>query len=145
MRVIDTKGDASTAFDMTKEVLVNGAGKIDAFVCLESTSCPEVADVLERQHVANKVVVAMDTAPRTLEAIQKGAITATIGQKPFTMCFFGVKMLDDLHHHNPGPLDKKWFEDAFSPIPAFVDTGATLIDKTNVDVFMKSLQTETQK
>jgi ribose transport system substrate-binding protein len=145
VRVIDTKGDASIAFDMTKEVLQNSAGKIDAFVCLESTSCPEVADVLDRQHVTNKIVVAMDTAPRTLQGIQKGVITATIGQKPFTMCFLGVKMLDDLHHHNPGPLDRKWFEDSFSPIPSFIDTGATLIDKNNVDVFMKSLQSETQK
>ena len=89
MRVVDTKGDASVAFDMTKQALQETAGKIDAFVCLESTSCPEVADVLDRQHVTNKVVVAMDTAPRTLEGIQKGTITATIGQKPFTMCFFG--------------------------------------------------------
>lgn len=144
-RVIDTKGQASVAFDMTKEVLQDGAGKIDAFVCLESTSCPEVADVLDREHVANKVVIAMDTAPRTLEAIKKGMITATIGQKPFTMCFFGVKMLDELHHHSPGPLDTKWFQDTFSPIPAFVDTGATLIDKNNVDVFMKSMLSETQK
>jgi hypothetical protein len=54
-------------------------------------------------------------------------------------------MLDDLHHHNPGPLDRKWFEDSFSPIPSFIDTGATLIDKGNVDVFMKALQSETQR
>jgi ribose transport system substrate-binding protein len=144
-RVIDTKGNPSIAFDMTKEVLQNGAGKVDAFICLESTSCAEVADVLERQHVTDKVVIAMDSSPRTLVGIQKGIITATIGQKPFTMCFFGLKMLDDLHHHNPGPLDKKWSEDSFSPIPSFVDTGATLIDKNNVHVFLKALQSETEK
>ncbi|MEP6756815.1 MAG: sugar ABC transporter substrate-binding protein, partial [Chthonomonadales bacterium] len=83
--------------------------------------------------------------PRTLEGIRKGIITATIGQKPFTMCFFGVKMLDDLHHHKPVQLDKKWSDDSFSPIPSFVDTGATLIDKSNVDAFIKSLASETQK
>jgi ribose transport system substrate-binding protein len=144
-RVIDTKGNASIAFDMTKEVLRNGAGKVDAFVCLESTSCAEVADVLEREHVTNKVVIAMDSAPRTLVGIQKGIITATIGQKPFTMGFFGLKMLDDLHHHNPGTLDRKWSENSFSPIPSFVDTGATLIDESNVHVFLTALQSESEK
>lgn len=144
-RVVDTKGDATVAFDTTKQMVEKGVGQIDAFVCLESTSCPEVAEVLDRSHVANKVVVAMDTDPRTLEWIGKGLITATIGQKPFTMCFFGLKMLDDLHHHSPGSLDKKWNQDSFSPIPSFVDTGALLIDKSNVEEFKSSLQSETQK
>jgi ribose transport system substrate-binding protein len=143
-RIVDSKGEASVAFDATKEILEAGSGKIDAFVCLESTSCAEVADVLDRQHVLRKVVVAMDTDPRTLEWIQKGVITATIGQKPFTMAYFGLRMLDDFHHRKPGPLDKKWSQDSFSPIPAFVDTGATLIDQSNVDRFLKELQNQTQ-
>ncbi|MCU1325945.1 MAG: sugar transporter substrate-binding protein [Bryobacterales bacterium] len=139
-RVIDTKGQPNIAFDMTKEVLQGGADKVDAFVCLESTSCAEVAEVLDRQHVKEKVVIAMDASPRTLDGIQKGTINATIGQKPFTMCFVGLKMLDDLHHQKLAPLDRKWSEDSFSPIPSFIDTGATLIDKSNVDVFVKALQ-----
>jgi ribose transport system substrate-binding protein len=144
-RVIDTKGNAGIAFDMTKELLQNGAGKVDAFVCLESTSCAEVTDVFECEHVTNKVVVAMDSAPRTPVGIQKGVITATIGQMPFTMGFFGLKMLDDIHHNNPGTLDRKWSENFFSPIPSFVDTGATLIDGSNVHVFLTALQSETEK
>jgi hypothetical protein len=42
------------------------------------------------------------------------------------------------------PLDKKWSQDSFSPIPAFVDTGATLIDKSNVNGFLKQAQSEMQ-
>jgi ribose transport system substrate-binding protein len=143
-RVVDTRGESTLAFDGTKEILDAGSGKVDAFVCLESTSCAEVADVLNRRHVLHKVVVAMDTDPRTLEWIQQGVITATIGQKPYTMAYFGLRMLDDLHHHKPGTWDKKWSQDAFSPIPAFVDTGATLIDKTNVDSFLRNLRSETK-
>jgi ribose transport system substrate-binding protein len=143
-RVVDTKGEGSIAFDATKEILESGSGKVDAFVCLESTSCVEVANVLDRQHVLHKVVVAMDTDPRTLEWIQKGMITATIGQKPYTMAFFGLKMLDDLYHHKLTPLDKKWSQDSFSPVPAFVDTGATLIDQSNVENFLKQMQSESQ-
>ena len=138
-KVVDIKGDATLAFDTTKQILDEGSGKVDAFVCLESLGCAEVADVLDRRHIMKKVVVGMDTSPKTLEWIQKGGITATIGQKPFTMAFYGVKMLDDVHHHKLTPLDGNWAQDSFSPIPAFVDTGATLIDSTNVATFLKKL------
>jgi ribose transport system substrate-binding protein len=138
-KIVDIKGNASLAFDTTKQILDEGSGKVDAFVCLESLGCAEVADVLDRRHILKKVVVAMDTSPKTLEWIQKEGITATIGQKPFTMAFYGVKMLDDVHHHKLSPIDGNWAQDSFSPIPAFVDTGATLIDKSNVSEFLKKL------
>jgi ribose transport system substrate-binding protein len=134
--VVDIKGDARIAFDKTMEILKNGAAKVDAFACLEAVACPEVADVLERNKT-DKLVVAMDTDPRTLEWIQKGRIYATIGQKPYTMAYYGLKAVDDLFHNKLTPLDKNWAQDSFSPIPTFVDTGATLIDKSNVDSFLK--------
>jgi ribose transport system substrate-binding protein len=87
----------------------------------------------------------MDTDQRTLDGIQKGAITATIAQKPFTMAYLAVKMLDDLHHHPVKPLDKNWSQDSFSTLATFVDTGATLIDKSNVDQFIQDSQSATAK
>ena len=123
LETIDVHGDPRIAFDKTTEILEKGAVKPDAFICLEATACPEVAEVLERQRVQGKVVVAMDTDQRTLDEVDKGIITATIGQKPFTMAFYGLKMLDDLYHHKPSPLDARWAEDSFSPLPTFVDTG----------------------
>jgi ribose transport system substrate-binding protein len=101
--------------------------------------------VLERKNVTGKVVVAMDTDVRTLEGIRKGIISATIGQKPFTMAFLGVKALDDLHHHPPKSLTANWSQDSFSPLPAFVDTGVTLIDKSTVDAFIDARKSETSK
>lgn len=142
--VVDIKGDPRVAFDKTSELIDKGA-KVDAFVCLVSIACPEVAEVLDRKHVSGKVVVAMDTDSRTLEGIQKGIISATIAQKPFTMAFFGLKLLDDLHHHALPLLAKHWSQDSFSPIPTFVDTGATLIDKDNVDRFLQERQSVTTK
>lgn len=142
--VVDIKGDPRVAFDKTSELIDKG-GKVDAFVCLVSIACPEVAEVLDRKHVSGKVVVAMDTDSRTLEGIQKGIISATIAQKPFTMAFFGLKLLDDLHHHALPLLAKHWSQDSFSPIPTFVDTGATLIDKDNVDRFLQERQSVTAK
>lgn len=142
--VVNMQGDPRIAFDKTKQLL-DQKTKVDAFVCLEAIACPEVADVLEREKVTSAVVVAMDTDQRTLESIKKGLITATIGQKPFSMAFLGVKLLDELHHYPVTPLGKNWSQDSFSPIPTFVDTGATLIDKNNVDQFIAARNSATAK
>jgi len=145
IQVVDIKGDPRIAFDSAGAILQQGSGRVDAFVCLEALACPEVAEVLDRNHVLHKIVIAMDTDPRTLEGIQKGTITATIGQKPFTMAFYGLKMLDDLHHHQLQPLDGNWGSKPFSQIPQFVDTGATLIDSSSVGAFLKARDAETKQ
>jgi ribose transport system substrate-binding protein len=137
VEVVDIRGDPRIAFDKTRDIVQNQRAKVDAFVCLEAVACPEVADVLERNK-ADKVVVAMDVDPRTLEWIQKGRISATIGQKPYTMAYYGLKVVDDLHHNKITPLDANWAQDSFSPIPTFVDTGVTLIDTSNVQAFLKA-------
>jgi len=140
--VVDIKGDPRVAFDRTMEILDKNA-KVDAFVSLVSIAGPEIAAVLERKNATGKVVVAMDTDARTLEGVQKGTISATIGQKPFSMAFLAVKVLDDLHHHPLKSLATDWSQDSFSPVPAFIDTGATLIDKGNVAAFMEARKSET--
>lgn len=133
---VDMKGDPRVAFDRTSEILDKGKLKPDAFVCLEAISCKEVADVLDRKKISGKVIVAMDTDQGTMDWIKKGVIAATIAQKPFTMAYYGLKMLGDLALNKPATLDRNWAQDAQSPLPVFVDTGATLIDKSNVDAFI---------
>jgi len=131
-QVLDMKGDPGTAFDLAKGLISEGSAKVDAFVCLEAVACTEVAEVLDRNQVKGKVVIAMDADQSTLEFIKKGLITATIGQKPFTMAYVGLKMLDDLYHHKLPRLDADFAQDPFARIPAFIDTGATLVTQANV-------------
>lgn len=137
-RVVDIQGDPRIAFDTTTQIIGKERDKVDAFVCLEAQSGKEVAGVLNSYHVTGKVVMAMDTDPETLDGIQKGTIAATIAQKPYTMAFVGMQMLDNLYHHKPSVLDADWSKDSFAPIPTFVDTGSALIDKTNVDSFLQA-------
>jgi ribose transport system substrate-binding protein len=77
----------------------------------------------------------MDTDEGTLNGSKKGVIAATITQKLYTMAYYGVRILDELHHNKPS-LEVNRAEDPFSP--AFVDTGATLITKDNVGDFIKA-------
>ena len=135
--VVDIKGDPRIAFDSVEQFLGNDKKEhIDGFVCLEALSGKEVAIVLDNYKVKGRTIIAMDTDPDTLNWIQKGVIAATISQKPYTMAFVGLKMLDDLHHEKLGKLDSDWARDSFAPVPAFVDTGSALVDKSNVDAFI---------
>lgn len=142
--VVDIHGDPRVAFDATEQI-IGKKQKVDGFICLEALAGKEVANVLDRYHVTGKTVVAMDTDPDTLQWIKKGVIAATVAQKPYTMAYVGLKTLDDLHHHRLRSLQQNWAEDPFSPLPAFVDTGATLIDKNNVDAFLTAEKSATTK
>jgi ribose transport system substrate-binding protein len=137
-RVVDIQGDPRIAFDTATQIIGKERDKVDAFVCLEAQSGKEVAGVLDSYHVTGKVVIAMDTDQETLDLIKKGVIAATIAQKPYTMAFVGMQMLDTLYHHKPSSLETDWSKDSFAPIPSFVDTGSGLIDKNNVDAFMQA-------
>jgi ribose transport system substrate-binding protein len=138
-RVVDIHGDPVVAFDTT-QAAIDKREAIDGYICLEALAGKEVAAVLSQNHVTGKVVVAMDTDPDTIEWIRKGVIAATIAQKPYTMAYFGLQLLDDLHHHRLPSLNSNWAQDTHSPLPAFVDTGATLIDRNNVNAFMQAQQ-----
>src|SRR5271166_4677455 len=142
-RVVDIQGDPRIAFDTTTQIIGKEKDQVDAFVCLEAQSGKEVAGVLNSYHVSGKVVMAMDTDPETLQYIQSGAIAATISQKPYTMAFVGMQMLDNLYHHKPSSIETDWSKDSFAPIPFFVDTGSALIDKSNVDSFLQAKQSAT--
>ena len=139
--VIDIKQDARTAFDKTQEMMaLTGPKKVNAFVCLESASGKMVSDAVSRTNASDRVVVAWDVNQDTLDGIKAGTINATVAQKPFTMGYVGLRMLDQIFHDPPSSFQKDYSQDAFSPFPEFVDTGTSLVDKRNVDAYIQSAQ-----
>ena len=143
--VVDIKGDTTMAFDRTQQLLaLTGAKKIDAFVCLDSASGKLVADAVKRTGDTSRIVVAWDVNPDTLNGIKDGVIDSTIVQKPFTMGFIGLKALDEIYHDPPVQLSKDFSTDAFAPYPVFIDTGTSLVDKSNVDVYLAAAAAHAQ-
>jgi len=134
--IVDIGGGPRIAFSAAERIIGKQKEKVDAFVCLEAAGGKEVAEALDQHHVQGKTIVAMDTDDETLEWVKKGLIVATIAQKPYTMSYVGLAMLNNLHQHPPEPLEQNWKSSSFAPVPAFVDTGATLVDRSNVDAFM---------
>lgn len=142
-QIVDIHGDPTAAYDTTKQLITTKA-KVDAFVCLEAIACPEVGEVVNRENMGGKVtIVAMDTDQRTIDWIQKGVVSATIAQKPFTMAYYGTKLLGDLHLHPPSPLSSNWSDNPTAPLPTFVDTGTFIVDKGNVSAFLQANKSAT--
>jgi ribose transport system substrate-binding protein len=141
-QVIDIKGDPRIAFDQTQN-MIDKKEPVDAFICLEAQAGKEVATVLDNNHLSGKKpVVAMDTDEKTLDWINKGVIAATVAQKPYTMGYVGIKMVDDYHHSAPDISRMASTKGPMSPLPAYVDTGATLVDKNNVADITQAIQSQ---
>ena len=116
----------------------SGPDKIDAFVCLESASGDAVGEVLKRQNVKDRIAIAMDVSADTLNFINDGTLDSTIAQKPYTMGFFGLKMLDEASRSKPAEFRKSYAVYGRSPYPAFIDTGSALITKYNAGSFQSA-------
>ncbi len=139
--IVDIRGQGTVAFDKTEAMMAQtGKDKVDAFVCLEASAGKEVGEVLRRSSEHDRVLIAMDVDKDTLDLVKQGVIAATVAQKPYTMAYVGVEMLD-LEHHNPLPsLTRVYDVDPFSPIPTFIDTGVALVNQNNVDAYLQAAQ-----
>jgi ribose transport system substrate-binding protein len=137
-KTIDDKGDSRVADDAIS-ALLHGKDKPDGIISLEASGGSGAADALHIVSLEGKVpVVTFDKDPETLEWIQRGAITATIVQKPYVMGYYGLKFLDDLHHNAVHEF-KDWRTAPAQPMPAWVDTGTAIVDKNNLAAFREAL------
>ncbi len=138
IKTIDDKGDARVAYD-DLSALLQTKDKPDGIICLEASGGAGAADALHRVDLTGKIaIVAFDKDPGTLDWIERGAITATVVQKPYVMSYYGLKFLDDLHHNSVHEF-KEWRTAPAAPIPAWVDTGTAIVDKNNLKVFREAL------
>jgi ribose transport system substrate-binding protein len=145
VEVIDIKDDPKLAFDKTQEFMaLTGDKRIDGFICLDSASGKMVSDAIKRTGATDRELIAWDVNQDTLDGIKAGTIDATVAQKPFTMGYMGLKALDEVFHAPPAQLSKDYSADSFAPYPVFVDTGTSLVDKSNVDLYIASAAAGTQ-
>jgi ribose transport system substrate-binding protein len=137
-KILDDKGDTPTASDLVTE-LIQKKEKIDGIICLEASGGAGAAAALQSAKMEGKLpIVAFDDDPQTLDAIERGAIAATVTQKPYVMSYYGLKFLDDLHH-NAIRRFKDWRTALAPPMPTFVDTGTVVVDKSNLKLYRDTL------
>jgi ribose transport system substrate-binding protein len=134
VKTINDKGDPRLANDGISAML-EAKAKIDGILCLEASGGSGAAEALHRLNMDGKIpIVAMDKSPDTLDWIERGSIAATVAQKSYTMAFYSLRFLDDLHHNIVHEF-KDWKTAPVSPLPANVDTGTAIIDQSNLEAF----------
>ena len=139
VQTLDDKGNSNNAFDAVNAVLSAKKQKVDGILCLEASGGAGAASALHRVDMTGKIaIVSFDKDPETLDWIDRGGINATAVQKPYVMAYYGVKFLDDLHHNAVHEF-KDWRNAPASPLPAWVDTGTAIVDKTNLAAFKEAL------
>jgi ribose transport system substrate-binding protein len=139
VETIDDKGDSAKAYDAVNAILTAKKPKVDGVLCLEASGGAGAAGALHRVDMTGKVaIVSFDKDPETLDWVDRGGINATVVQKPYVMAYYGVKFLDDLHHNAVHDF-KDWRTAPAPPLPAWVDTGTAIVDKSNLAAFREAL------
>ena len=139
VQTIDDKGDSSKAYDAISSLLSAKKQKVDGIICLEASGGAGAAGALHRTDQTGKIaIVSFDKDPETLDWIDRGGINATVVQKPYLMAYYGVKFLDDLHHNAVHEF-KDWRTAPTAALPAFVDTGTAIVDKSNLAAFREAM------
>ena len=137
-KILDDKGDTPSASQLVTD-MIQKKEKVDGIVCLEASGGSGAVAALQSSNMEGKLpVVAFDDDPQTLDAIERGAIAATVTQKPYVMSYYGLKFLDDLHH-NAIHRFKDWRTALAPPMPTFVDTGTVVVDKANLKLYRDTL------
>jgi simple sugar transport system substrate-binding protein/ribose transport system substrate-binding protein len=99
-----------------------GNPDVNGILSLECCSTPAAGDWVSRNNKKGEVkIVGFDLLPKTLQYVKDGTIAATIGQAPERQGHDAVKLLGDA-------INGKQV--------STVDTGAEIVDSTNIDKFL---------
>ncbi len=115
------------------EDIINAHKDLNLVVGLWNYNGPAIAAAIQGLGKQGKVLAAVfDEDDATLDAIANGTIAATVVQKPFQFGYLSAKWMHDLA--TKGDAAKKAL-----PASGIIDTGVTVIDKTNVASFKAEL------
>jgi ribose transport system substrate-binding protein len=115
------------------EDIINARKDLNLVVGLFNYNGPAIAAAIEGLGKQGKIKAAVfDEDDATLDAVKSGTIEATVVQKPFQFGYLAAKWMHDLATNNAAA--KKAL-----PANGIIDTGVTVIDKSNVDSFRAEL------
>jgi ribose transport system substrate-binding protein len=135
IEIIDKREDNTDRAKARSNVedIINAHKDLDLVVGLWNYNGPQIAAAIEGLGKKDKVKAAVfDEDDATLDAIASGTIAATVVQKPFQFGYLSSKWLHELATR--GEAAKKAL-----PPTRIIDTGVTVIDKTNVAAFQAEL------
>lgn len=108
---------------------------IKGVFCTDATSGVGAATAVKEANKVGKVrIVSFDTDKGTLDAIKSGVISASIAQGTYIMGYQSLNFLFHSKHGLANPVEG-WKVKGINPLPVYVDTGVSIVTKSNVDSF----------
>ena len=133
---IDDLSDAAVAATKIGAALLANPN-VTVVIGGQSTSATGAVTAIKEAGLSDKVtVISIDRDAATLEYIQSGDIYSTVAGKQYTEVYYGVMFCYDYRH---GAKNAFSADDGVAGLviaPSFVDTGALIINKDNVDKFV---------
>jgi ribose transport system substrate-binding protein len=130
----DAKGDEVIGAKAVAAILQSHPD-IKAIYCGDSVSGVAAAVAVKEAGLTGKIrLLCFDTNKKTLDLVKDGSIDYTMAQGVYNMGFWAMMFLYVVKNDVVNPVDD-WKSHNIDPLPAFVDTGITAVDKSNVDLF----------
>jgi len=136
VQIVDTQSDAVIAAQVATAVLRKNPD-LAGIGCVEAAGGIGAATAVKEAELAGKVkIVAMDRGNDVLEQIDGGVIDATVAQRTALMPFYAVQILYNMANHQV-PITDDNAKAGVSAVPATIDTGVIIVDKSNWRFFLR--------
>ncbi|MFC4099299.1 substrate-binding domain-containing protein [Paenibacillus xanthanilyticus] len=90
--------------------------------------------VLKESKLGQVRIISFDTNKGTLDMVKSGTIAATLAQGTWNMGYWSLMQLFHAHHErSDGMPESRDLGSVAFPLPAYVDTGISVVTRANVD------------
>ncbi|MDQ8179369.1 sugar ABC transporter substrate-binding protein [Pelagicoccus sp. SDUM812005] len=141
VEIVQTVGDVTTeakAREKIESALVARGDEVDGVICTGYTTTVAAAVLLSERNAKSQGkrirFVGLDTDERVLEAIRLGHVDATLAQNPFGHGYISCALIDLM-------------QEGWQPVKPyqFIDSGAAVVTKENVDDFQGGIERLTEE
>lgn len=136
VQIGDTQTDPTVAAQAAAAI-IQKYPNLSAFACVEASGgqgC--LTAVKEAGKIGQIKIMSMDRGADVLQAIKDGSVSATIVQQTALMPIYAMEILYNLKHYGV-PITSDNAKAGLTGTPINIDTGCVIVDKNNVDYFIR--------
>ena len=133
---VDDQSDAAVAASKIGAALLANPDTAVIIGCQSASGVGAVTAVKEAGMGDQVKIVCIDRDAATLEYVKNGDIYSTVAGKQYTEAYYGTKILFDYRHGSKQAFSNDDATAGMVIAPQFIDTGALVINKDNVDFFL---------
>lgn len=136
VEVVDTRQDSIIAAQNVATILQKYPD-LAGIACIDGSAGSGAATAVREAGLAGKVkIIAMDRDAEIIDYIESGIISASVAQQTALMPYYAIQLLMNLNASKV-EITSDNAKAGVLGVPAIIDTGAVIIDKTNAQYFKR--------